>query len=58
MSSSGLRVLLALAKELEEEGGVLRICNLNEVVQEVFEISGFNSILKVFPSEAEALASF
>lgn len=58
MSSAGLRALLALAKQLEKEGGALRICNLNKVVQEVFEIAGFNSILKVFPSESEALASF
>lgn len=58
IASSGLRVLLTLAKDLEQGGGALRICNLNKVVQEIFDISGFSSILKVFPSESEALASF
>jgi anti-sigma B factor antagonist len=58
LSSSGLRVILTLAKELEKVGGALRICNLNKVVQEIFDISGFSYILKVFPSESEALASF
>jgi len=36
----------------------MRICNLNDVVNEVFEISGFSTILKVFPSDSEALEGF
>jgi len=36
----------------------MRICNLNDVVSEVFEISGFSKILKVFPSDSEALEKF
>jgi anti-anti-sigma factor len=53
-----LRVLLATAKKLGGVGGDLRICGLNETVSEIFEISGFSTILNVFPSEAEALADF
>ncbi len=55
VSSAGLRVLLATAKRLGG-GGSLMICGLNETVAEVFEISGFSTILNVFPSEADALA--
>ena len=58
VSSAGLRVLLATAKKLGGGGGVLRVCGLNETVTEVFEISGFATILNVFPSESEALADF
>ena len=58
ISSSGLREVLTLAKDLDKAGGALRLCNLNNVVQEVFDISGFSTILKVFSSESEALASF
>ena len=58
VSSAGLRVLLATAKKLGGGGGALRVCGLNETVAEVFEISGFNTILNVFPSETEALAGF
>jgi anti-sigma B factor antagonist len=58
VSSAGLRILLATAKRLSGIGGVLRICGLNETVAEVFEISGFSTILNVFPTEAEALAGF
>lgn len=55
VSSAGLRVLLATKKKLD--GGSLRICGLNETVNEVFEISGFSTILDVFRSESEALQS-
>ena len=58
VSSAGLRILLATAKKLGAGGGALRVCGLNETVAEVFEISGFSTILNVFPSETEALAGF
>lgn len=58
VSSAGLRILLATAKKLTGSGGNLRISNLNETVAEVFEISGFSTILNVFGSEQEALQGF
>lgn len=58
VSSAGLRVLLAMAKRLQKSGGGLRVCNLNETVSEVFEISGFTSILAVFPDLEAALEGF
>jgi anti-sigma B factor antagonist len=58
VSSAGLRILLASAKRLGGSGGSLRVCSLNETVGEVFEISGFSTILNVFGSEEEALQGF
>jgi anti-anti-sigma factor len=58
ISSAGLRVLLATAQELQKAGGELRVCNLNEEVNEVFDISGFSTILMVFKDESEALQGF
>ncbi len=58
ISSAGLRVLLAAAKQLKGTDGELRICSLNEVVREVFDISGFTTIFQVFGSETEALDGF
>lgn len=58
ISSAGLRVLLGTAKQLTAKGGALRLFGLNETVREVFDISGFSTILAVFPSEAEALRGF
>ena len=58
ISSAGLRVLLATAKQLRGAGGDLRLCGLNETVQEVLDISGFSSILTIAESQADALQGF
>ena len=58
ISSAGLRVLLATVKKLNASGGDLRICSLNATVQEVFDISGFVTILSVKSTEEEAISSF
>jgi anti-anti-sigma factor len=57
ISSAGLRVLLGAAKKLRGSGGTLAMFGLNQSVREVFEISGFSSILSIYPSEAEALGA-
>ena len=54
VSSAGLRVLLGTAKKVGAGG--LRLFGLNETVGEVFQISGFSTILAVFKTEVEALA--
>lgn len=58
VSSAGLRILLGLAKQLGAKGGALCSFGLNQSVREVFEISGFATILKAHPTEADALSSF
>src|SRR6185503_20318132 len=50
ISSAGLRVLLGTAKRLSS-GGSLRLFGLNETVGEVFQISGFSTILAVCATE-------
>lgn len=57
ISSAGLRILLGAAKQLRAKGGTLGMFGLNQSVREVFEISGFSSILSVHESEAEALSA-
>ena len=57
ISSSGLRLLLATAKRLKGSGGDLKVCSLNEMATEVFEVSGFSAILNVFPNEQDALSA-
>ena len=56
ISSAGLRVLLGTAKKLNAAGGALRLFGLNETVKEVFQISGFATILTVKSTEDMALA--
>ncbi len=58
ISSAGLRVLLGTAKRLTGAGGALRLFGLNETVREVFDISGFSTILAVYATEADAVKGF
>ena len=55
ISSAGLRVLLVAAKQLQQKNGQIVLCSMTVGVKEVFEISGFSSIFKIFPTVSEAL---
>lgn len=55
ISSAGLRVVLLLAKRLKKENGKLVLCGLQARVREVFDISGFLTILTVVDTREEAL---
>ena len=46
ISSAGLRVLLSAHKAMSEKGG-MKVTNINEIVREVFEVTGFADILTV-----------
>lgn len=48
ISSAGLRVLLAAAKKMKARNGQLYLANLQSNVKEVFDISGFSSIIPIF----------
>ena len=55
VSSAGLRVLLATAKQLEGGKGSLRLCGLNPSVRQVFDVAGFSKLFALFPDRATAL---
>ncbi len=55
ISSAGLRVLLVVAKRIQQSGGKVVLCTLSANVKEVFEISGFSSIFSIFPTNEEAI---
>ena len=57
ISSAGLRVLLSATKELKKSDRQLYLCSTSSFVQEVLEISGFTSILKIFKTEKDAVSS-
>ena len=54
VSSAGLRGILALAKGLRAINGEIRFAGLQPAVQEVFVISGFTSLFKLYPTVADA----
>lgn len=55
LSSAGLRVLLLAARHADQHQGKLILCGLSSRVAEVFEISGFSSILTICGTRDEAL---
>ena len=57
ISSAGLRVLLATAKQLKPKGGLSVFANLQGNVREVFEMTGFCTILGLYDSVDAALAA-
>jgi anti-anti-sigma factor len=50
VSSMGLRSFISVAKTLQEKGGVLRLCRLNGLVKQVFEITGLLPLFSVYQS--------
>lgn len=55
ISSAGLRIILLAAKLMKNHRGIVRICQPNDMVNQVLEVSGFNSLLDVYKNEEEAL---
>ncbi|MBO4862191.1 MAG: STAS domain-containing protein [Firmicutes bacterium] len=53
ISSAGLRVLLSTQKKMNAAEGTLIVRNINEIVKEVFEVTGFDEILTIEGSEEE-----
>ena len=47
LSSAGLRVLLAAQKAMNGKKGTMSVLHPNDMVQEVFEMTGFTSILTI-----------
>ncbi len=57
ISSAGLRAILLTAKSLQNRDAKLLLCSLSDRIREVFEISGFDKILPIHATKADALAS-
>ena len=57
MSSAGLRVMLSTAKRVAHRNASLALAAPSQVVRQVFEISHFNLLFKIFPSVPAAIAA-
>jgi anti-sigma B factor antagonist len=57
LSSAGLRVLLSTAKRISQRNASLGLAAPSDVVRQVFEISHFNLLFKIFPSVSEAVTA-
>lgn len=56
ISSGGMRVLLATAKKLRNDGDRFGLCSLTPEVYKVLKLAGFTSLFSIYASEAEARA--
>jgi len=57
VSSAGLRGILTIYKELNHKGGTQAYCALREQVREVFDVSGFASIIPIHDTREAALTA-
>jgi len=57
LSSAGLRVMLSTAKRVVHRNASLALAAPSQVVRQVFEISHFNLLFKIFPSVPAAITA-
>ena len=55
VSSMGLRSFVSVGKTLQDKGGALRICRVNGLVKQVFEITNLLGSFAVYESVEAAL---
>jgi anti-anti-sigma factor len=55
ISSAGLRSILLLIKQVQENKGRIAGLNLNKLVKEIIQISGFDTLMKFYNSIGEAI---
>lgn len=57
ISSSGLRSILTIAKKLKATESIIVLASLRSTVKEVFEISGFSTIIPIYATVDDALSN-
>ena len=55
ISSSGLRIFLVAQKKAKAINGKLFLCDMQPAIQEIFRISGFSNLFRIFDTQEEAL---
>ena len=55
LSSGGLRVVLSAAKEIRRRDGKVALAALKQYVYEIFEVSGFTSMIPIKDTVEEGL---
>ena len=58
IDSSGLGVLVSLSKKIREQGGELRLANLNDDLKTLFELTKLDTLFQISDTRDRALASF
>jgi len=58
IDSSGLGVLVTLSRRIREEGGELRLANLNDDLKTLFELTKLDTLFQISDTKERALQSF
>jgi anti-sigma B factor antagonist len=58
IDSSGLGVLVSLSKKIREQGGALKLANLNDDLRTLFELTKLDTLFEIADSRQRALESF
>lgn len=58
MSSAGLRELVNSLKRVKRATGDLRLAQPSDRVREVLEMSGLDTVFRIFPTQADAVNSY
>ena len=56
LSSSALGMLITLHKRIREKSGLLRLCNIQPAINEIFEITRLSEVFEIAESREAALA--
>ena len=58
IDSSGLGVLVSLSKKIREQGGELRLANLNDDLKTLFELTKLDTLFQISDTKERALETF
>ncbi|MDD5067236.1 MAG: STAS domain-containing protein [bacterium] len=58
LSSSGLRVFIAVSRKLKEINGQLKLIKLNETAKKIFKIVELIDMFDIYETEEDAIRSF
>lgn len=58
INSLAMGILRGKLKVVRDEGGDIKLSNLNEHIKSIFEMIGLDEIFEIFETEKEALNSF
>lgn len=58
ISSTGLGILVSARSRYAKEGGVVKLCNPNDRILGILQVTRLNLIFDVYPSVNEAVESF
>lgn len=58
INSGGLRILVAAWRQARQQQGDVVLCGLNDRLQEIFSMVGFDKVFKIYPSVKAAQAAF